>query len=455
MLSCFKAYDVRGRVPETLNPRIAYAIGMAFVSVCKSVRVVVGRDCRLSSDALSAALIQGLRKGGAEVVNIGLCGTEEMYYATFAHRFDGGIMVTGSHNPATDNGMKFVRSDAQPMSGDSGLKHIHDQVCLFLRQKDLPYEFPDRPDCFETSYRAEYVDALLRYTDRDALIPLHIHADPGNGCAGLVLNMLAPRLPYVFSFENMNPDGQFPNGVPNPLLPERRATTTRAVQEHRADLGLAWDGDFDRCFFYDAEGKFIEGYYIVGLLAQSLLLQSPKAHIVHDPRLYWNTQDLVLHGGGVPVRSKTGHAFMKEHMRATNALYGGEMSAHHYFRDFAYCDSGMIPWLLVAELLCRTKKSLAELVAARQRAFPCSGEINRTVTEPQRLLEQIHQKYAPKALRIDTTDGLSIEFESWRFNVRMSNTEPLLRLNVESRADQTLMEEKTAELLHFIEIFTE
>ena len=465
-LPCFKAYDVRGQVPQTLNPAIARATGRAFVQVTGARHVVVGRDARLSGPALRDALVLGLREGGAAVTDIGMCGTEEIYYAAFAHAYDGGIMITGSHNPADENGLKMVRGKAIPISGDSGLHAIRDGAAEALRVleaagllladggTDMHCPLPadaltgaELPPLRTACHRADYIRFLLDTTGTDGLKPLKIHCDAGNGCAGLVLRELTGQLPYAFTFSHAEPDGNFPHGVPNPLLPERRAATAQAVRDTGADMGIAWDGDFDRCFFYDQEGTFIEGYYVVGLLAEAMLHRHPGAKIIHDPRLVWNTQAVVTAAGGQPVPSKTGHAFMKERMRAEDAVYGGEMSAHHYFRDFAYCDSGMLPWLLVARLLCGTGKSLRELVAERMAAFPCSGEINRTVRDAAAIMARVRAKYAPQALSEAHLDGLSLTFADWRFNLRCSNTEPLLRLNVESRGNRPLMDARTAALL--------
>lgn len=452
----FKAYDIRGRVPEALNPNLASALGRAMVAVLGARQVVVGRDARLSSPALRDALVEGLRSAGASVTDIGLCGTEEIYHAAAKLPFDAGVMITGSHNPADENGFKLVRSGAIPVSGDSGLVAIRDRVGELLAEGEAPVPPADAlPPLREASYRADYVRWLLAYSGVDRLKrthrPLRIVADAGNGCAGLVLTELADRLPFAFTCLHMEPDGAFPNGVPNPLLPERRAATAEAMRKAGADMGIAWDGDFDRCFFYDAEGNFIEGYYCIGLLAQELLRQAPGSKIVHDTRVYWNTQDVVRAAGGLPVTGKTGHAFMKERMRAEDALYGGEMSAHHYFRDFAYCDSGMLPWLLVAALVHRTGRPLGELVAERMAAFPCSGEINRRVADAPALMRLVRERYAPGALHADDVDGVNLEFARWRFNLRMSNTEPLLRLNVETRGERALLEDTTAELLSLLE----
>ncbi len=448
----FKAYDVRGTFPESLSPELAKAVGLAFAELFNPKSVVIGRDCRLSGPALRDGLVQGLRQGGVNVTDLGMCGTEEVYYATFAKGFDGGIMITGSHNPRDDNGMKFVRQEAIPISSDTGLFDIRDKaISLLPTLKDAPLT----GTYTEENYRDDYVRFLLDYVKFDDTkdVNLKIHADAGNGCAGLVLEKLMPLLPFGITTAHMQPDGNFPNGIPNPILPERREATAKAVVEKGADLGIAWDGDFDRCFFYDHKGNFIEGYYLVGLLAKTLLQEHPGAKIIHDPRLIWNTQDVVEEAEGVTIMSKSGHAFIKETMRVEDALYGGEMSAHHYFRDFSYCDSGMLPWLLVAKLIIQSGQSLAEMVEECQQKYPCSGEINRKVSNAKGIVDKIYEFYAQDAKMENRLDGLSLTFDQWRFNIRSSNTEPLLRLNVEARGDHALMQEKTEEILNIIDNF--
>ena len=445
-MNCFKAYDIRGRVPEELNEDIAYRIGRAYAASVKPRRVIVGRDVRLSSESLCRALTQGLVDSGVDVFDIGLCGTEQVYFATFFKKSDGGIMVTASHNPMDYNGMKLVREDSRPISGDTGLNEIErlvklDDFCVSASLGKVA----------ALDIREEYVTHLLGYVDTAELSPLTVVVNAGNGCAGPVLDLLESRLPFTFVKVHHHPDGSFPNGIPNPLLPENRSATVAAIKEHNADVGIAWDGDYDRCFFFDGQGRFIEGYYIVGLLAAAFLKKCHGARIIHDPRLTWNTVDLVQLIGGTAVMSKTGHAFIKERMRAEDAVYGGEMSAHHYFRDFAYCDSGMIPWLLVLELMCAAGKPLSELLDERMKLYPASGEINRTVGDPQRVVKLVTDRYSGEAKSIDYTDGVSIDCGEWRFNLRSSNTEPVLRLNVESRGDCALMERKTSELLALID----
>lgn len=445
-LTCFKAYDIRGRVPDELNEDISYRIGRAYAEFLKPKSVVVGHDVRLSSEDLCTALSNGLMEAGADVFNIGLCGTEEIYHATFSQRMDGGIMVTASHNPMDYNGMKLVREGSKPISGDSGLNIIRDLAAAgkFLDSSRKGTLTP-------LDIKQEYAKHLLSYIDLKGLKPLKIVVNAGNGCAGQIIDLLEQCLPFEFVKVHHDPDGTFPNGIPNPLLPENRDATARVVRENGADIGLAWDGDFDRCFFFDEQGNFIEGYYIVGLLAQAMLLLHPGAKIIHDPRLTWNTIDLVKKHGGIPVMSKTGHAFIKERMRLEDAVYGGEMSAHHYFRDFAYCDSGMIPWLLILAIISKSGKSLSDLVGNMMANFPASGEINRTVSVSDDVFTRIEKHYTKSAVNFDRTDGISIEFEKWRFNLRSSNTEPLLRLNVESRNNEQLMKDMTKELLNIIE----
>ncbi|GHD17422.1 phosphohexose mutases [Halioglobus japonicus] len=444
-ITCFKAYDVRGRVPDQLNEDIARRIGRAYAEVIKPKRVVVGHDIRLSSEAIKAALSEGLMEQGVDVYDIGMCGTEEIYFATSHANMDGGIVVTASHNPKDYNGIKFVREESKPISADSGLGEIK----ALAEQNDFTAA-AERGQLQPLDTAGAYVEHLLSYVDVSKLKPLKIVVDAGNGGAGRVVDLLEPHLPFEFIKLHHEPDGNFPNGIPNPLLPENRAATIAAVKEHGADLGIGWDGDFDRCFFYDENSEFIEGYYVVGLLAEAFLKLEPGAKIVHDPRLTWNTVDQVLASGGQPVLTKCGHAFIKERMRSENAAYGGEMSAHHYFRDFAYCDSGMIPWLLVTDLISTTGKPLSTMVSERMAAYPCSGEINRSVDDAKAVLATAEATYGDQG-EVDHTDGVSVDCGSWRFNLRMSNTEPVVRLNVESRGDVALMESKTAELLALIE----
>ncbi|MBN2707069.1 MAG: phosphomannomutase, partial [Deltaproteobacteria bacterium] len=409
------------------------------------VRVAVGRDVRLSSPALAEALARGLSEGGVEVLELGLCGTEEVYFATFHYRLDGGIMVTASHNPADYNGMKLVCAEARPLHGDFGLPQLRELVA----GGDFPAPTARAAQRRSLAFRDDYIEHLLSYIDLSRLNPLKVVVNAGNGCAGPVLDLLERRLPFTFIKLLNEPDGTFPQGIPNPLLPENRSLTSQAVIRAGADIGLAWDGDFDRCFFFDETGRFLEGYYLVGLLAQLRLRQHPGAKIIYDPRLTWNTIDLVGKSRGEAVVSRTGHAFIKERMRELDALYGGEMSAHHYFREFSYCDSGMIPWLLVLELLSRSGRRLSELVDERIRLYPVSGEINCSPADPAAAIARVEKYFREreKVLRSFCIDGLTLEFADWRFNLRSSNTESLLRLNVESRGNQALLEERTATIL--------
>jgi phosphomannomutase len=444
-IDCFKAYDVRGRVPEELDEDIAYRIGRGYATFVKPRTVAVGRDIRLSSPGIMTAVVKGLTDSGVDVLDIGVGGTELSYFATFSRKLDGGIMVTASHNPPNYNGMKFVREESRPISADTGLLDIK----ALAERNEFPA--PARQGSVrKVDILPDYIKHLLSYVDSKSLAPLKIVVNAGNGGAGPIIDLLEPHLPFKFIKLFHEPDGKFPNGVPNPMIEENRKVTIDRIRAEKADLGLAWDGDYDRCFFFDEHGQFIEGYYIVGLLAKTFLEKSRGERIVHDPRLTWNTLDLVAAGGGEAVQSKSGHAFIKQRMREVDAVYGGEMSAHHYFRKFSYADSGMIPWLSIAELMSQSKKSLSALVGERMRKFPASGEINRKVQNARTIIAAVEAKYTPGALGVDRTDGLSVEFKDWRFNLRSSNTEPLLRLNVESRGDEALMRAKTAELLSLL-----
>ncbi|KQN63725.1 phosphomannomutase CpsG [Erwinia sp. Leaf53] len=452
-LSCFKAYDIRGKLGEELNEDIAYRIGRAYGEYLKPKTMVLGGDVRLTSEGLKLALAKGLQDAGTDVIDIGLTGTEEVYFATSYLNVDGGIEVTASHNPLDYNGMKLVREDSKPISGDTGLRDIQ----LLAEANDFPtVDMNQRGSYCQVSILEAYVDKLMSYvTLSNFTRPLTLVFNSGNGAAGHIVDAVEERfkaaaVPVRFIKVHHEADGNFPNGIPNPLLPECRQDTTDAVIAHQADMGIAFDGDFDRCFLFDNEGNFIEGYYIVGLLAAAFLEKNPGSRIIHDPRLSWNTIDIVSNSGGVPVMSKTGHAFIKERMREEDAVYGGEMSAHHYFRDFFYCDSGMIPWLLVAEMLCMKGQTLSELVSDRVAAYPASGEINRVLKNPQAAINRVLEKYQATANEVDYTDGISVEFSDWRLNLRSSNTEPVVRLNVESRGNVNLMKEKTLEILSLL-----
>ena len=458
-LTCFKAYDIRGQLGTELNEDIAYRIARAFAKWLKPKRIVLGGDVRETSPQLKAALANGLRDEGVNVLDLGLAGTEEVYFATFHLGVDGGIEVTASHNPIDYNGLKLVREGSRPISADTGLKDIR-EMAEASHFELVDGRDPSVPDDQRGSYelvdtRADFVEHLMGYIEPEAFTPLKLVVNAGNGAAGPAIDAIEAafkekNIPVTFVKICHEPDGTFPNGIPNPILTENRAITSEAVLEHGADMGIAWDGDFDRCFLFDEQGRFIEGYYIVGLLAEAFLKKEPGAAIIHDPRLVWNTIEQVEQNGGRAVQTKAGHAFIKERMRKEDAAYGGEMSAHHYFRNFAYCDSGMIPWLLVAELLCRKGKPMSTLVDERIAAFPSSGEINLTVSDAPAVLKAIEGQYAKDALDVDYTDGVSIRFDEWRFNLRASNTEPVIRLNVESRGDAALMERETQKLLDSI-----
>lgn len=444
--AAFKAYDIRGKVPEELNEEIAYRVGRAFVAHFGAKTVVVGRDMRLTGPAFFAAVAKGVTDAGADVIDIGMVGTEMVYFGTSYFHADGGIMITASHNPAEYNGLKIVKQDSRPVSGDTGLKEL---AQLVLKGEFGPTA-ANKGQIRQGSMMDDYIKHLLTYIDPSKIKPFTIVTNSGNGCAGMALDELLPHLPVHAIRINDEPDGTFPNGVPNPLLIENRDMTAKVVREEKADIGFAWDGDFDRCFFFDDQGNFIEGYYIIGLLAEQFLQRYPGAKILHDVRLAWNSAEVIAEAGGIPLAAVSGHAFMKERLRAEDAVYGGEMSAHHYFKDFFYCDSGMIPWLVVLKAMSDSGKSLAELVGERMKRYPASGEINSTVKDAPAKIAELEARYAPAAVKVDHLDGLSVEYDKWRFNLRMSNTEPLLRLNVESRGDAALMKEKTEELLALI-----
>lgn len=452
-LTCFKAYDIRGQLGTELDEDIAYRIGRAYGEFLQPESVVLGGDIRLTSESLKMALGEGIRDAGGNVIDIGMVGTEEVYFATSHLGVDGGIEVTASHNPIDHNGMKPIREGSRPISSDTGLLDIK----RLAEANSFAAPDPARRGSYrKISILEPYLDHLLGYIDLSKVNPIKLVMNAGNGAAGHVVDAIEQRfesqgLPIEIVKINNEPDGTFPNGIPNPILHENRAPTIDAVLEHKADMGIAWDGDFDRCFLVDELGNFIEGYYIVGLLAEAFLRKNSGAKIVHDPRLTWNTIDVVKRGGGQAIQSKTGHAFIKERMRAEDAVYGGEMSAHHYFRDFFYCDSGMIPWLLVMELISTSGKSLSQLVEAMVEAYPSPGEINRTIADPAAAIERVRQHYEAQSILVDITDGISMEFPDWRFNLRMSNTEPVVRLNVETKGDKCLLASRESELLSLLE----
>ncbi|MGI5309283.1 phosphomannomutase CpsG [Rheinheimera sp. WS51] len=467
-LSCFKAYDIRGKLGTELDEHIAFCIGRAFAKHLSPKKVALGADVRATSEQLKLALAFGLISEGVSVIDLGMTGTEEVYFAAQYLAIQGAIEVTASHNPIDYNGMKLVREDARPISGDTGLIEIKQLTAALLAEPFVEADFaqfcqqcaqvsPEQKLQFsKASFTAvsvlkPYVAKILSFIDVTKLKPLTLVVNSGNGAAGHVIDAIEQQfneqnIPVRFIKIHHEADATFPNGIPNPLLVDNRAATSAAVIEHKADMGIAWDGDFDRCFLFDHQGQFIEGYYIVGLLAAAFLRRHPSVKIIHDPRLYWNTQAIVSQLGGVAILSKTGHAFIKERMRLEDAIYGGEMSAHHYFKDFAYCDSGMIPWLLVAELISTSGVSLSKQVEDMINDYPSSGELNFKLHDPESKMNDIETKYKDIASVIDYTDGLSMEFANWRFNLRLSNTESVLRLNVESNSDYGLMKMKTAEI---------
>lgn len=435
-LTCFKAYDIRGKLGTELNEDIAYKVGRAYGQIYQPKTIVVGCDIRLSSEGLKQATMRGLNDAGVNVLDLGMTGTEEIYFGAFHLDVQGGIEITASHNPMDYNGMKLVRENARPIGADSGLKDIQ-----ALAESGSFVEVAQKGKIQSYNILPEFINHLMTYINPTKIRPLKLVVNAGNGAAGHVIDAIEAKfkelnVPIEFIKIHHEADGTFPNGIPNPILVENRDSTRNAVLEYGADMGIAWDGDFDRCFLFDEKGQFIEGYYIVGLLAQAFLLKQSGEKIVHDPRLVWNTFDVIEQYQGQAIQSKSGHSYIKEKMREHNAVYGGEMSAHHYFRDFSYCDSGMIPWLLAVSVLSETQQTLSSLVEDMIAKFPCSGEINFKVADTQATIQKIFDHFANQNPVIDYTDGVSLDFGAWRFNVRASNTEPLLRLNIESRADQ-------------------
>lgn len=446
-LTCFKAYDVRGRLGVDLDEEIVYRIGRAFAETIGTKIVVLGRDVRASSEDLARNVAQGLMDAGCTVLDLGVSGTEEMYFATSHFDADGGICVTASHNPMDYNGMKLVKSKSVPLDPDTDLRRVKE----IAERSDFGAiaKSGERKDV-SVNARAAYVDCVCRFVDVAALKPMKILVNAGHGAAGPTFDAIVEKLesleaPLTFERIFHEPDSTFPQGIPNPLLAENRPATAQAVRDAGADFGIAWDGDFDRCFFFDHMGEFVDGEYIVVLLAQSILAKSKGEAIIHDPRIIWSIRDGIDQAGGKAVQSRCGHALIKQNMRKENAIYGGEMSAHHYFRDFAYCDSGMIPWLMIAQRLSEGSQ-LAELQRALREAYPSSGEINFVVGDVEAAFSRVRKVYESDAVSIDTLDGFSAVFPDWRFNLRMSATEPVVRLNVESRGDADLVETKVNEI---------
>ena len=444
LLTCFKAYDVRGKIGKELNNEIAYQIGRATAQSLKANSIALGFDARATSSDLAHSAAKGICDAGSDVFRIGLAGTEEMYAAVSEFNACGGIEVTASHNPIDYNGMKIVKHNSQPLSHQElfSIKHIAEQKCYTRSER-----FGLVTDKSETA-RERYIEKVMSFVDVSRLKSLRIVINSGNGAAGPTIDAFKQKLEEKglktnFFYVHHNPDPAFPNGIPNPMLEENRLATSNAVTREEADFGVAFDGDFDRCFLFDHLGNFIPGEYVVGLLSEVFLSKEQGATIVHDPRVVWNTIDIVNRCGGRAVLSKTGHAFVKSAMRENNAIYGGELSAHHYFRDFSYCDSGIIPWLMIWELISKSNLRLSDLILKRRERFPSSGEINFTVDDPTSCLENVNNFFASEAIFIDEHDGLSMSFENWRSNLRKSNTEPCVRLNIETRGDLKLLKEKT------------
>ena len=447
-LDCFKAYDIRGILGETIDEDAAYRIGRAFADVMMARSVVVGWDARQSSPALAAAVGHGLADAGCDVLDIGLAGTEEMYFATSHFGADGGIEVTASHNPINYNGMKMVGLGSRPLDPTKELAEIR-RIAESFSFRSADSKGVLKPSGLAA--REAYADKVISFVTPSVLRPLKVAVNCGNGAAAPAYEALKLRLkalgaPIEFIDVFLEPDGNFPNGIPNPLLSANQPATSNVVVSQNADLGVAFDGDFDRCFFFDEKGIFVQGEYVVGLLAAAFLEKERKASIVHDPRVIWSIQDIVHSNGGSAIQSKTGHVFLKQKLRKHGAVYGSEMSAHHYFRDFCYCDSGMIPWLLVCELMGRSGQKLSDLVSEAATAFPSSGEINFRLADPIDAMIRVVDEFAPDAISIDRTDGVSVAFTDWRFNLRASNTEPVIRLNVEGRGDATLVARMVSEI---------
>ena len=451
-LSCFKAYDVRGELGVNLDLNICYRIGYAFGKVLKLKKCIIGLDARESSPELADSVSKGLMDAGVNVLNLGLCGTEEMYFAVSHFLADGGIQVTASHNPINYNGLKLVKSGSRPLDPHTDLLKIkHYAENLDIKNK-LPQGSVKKISIVS---REAYVSKIMSLVHVSSFCKMKVVVNSGNGAAGPTFDAIEETLKAnnsIIDFIKVfhKPDSTFPNGIPNPMLTENQKYTSEAVLREGADLGIAFDGDFDRCFFFDEHGEFVQGEYIIGLLVRVFLEKQRNGIIVHDPRTLWNIQETIESNGGQSVISKTGHAFVKTKMRENNAIYGAELSAHHYFRDFFYCDSGMLPWLLICELLGRSGKSLSELTKQRISMFPSSTECNFSVRDSLSIIEYISKFYQKEALRTDHMDGISMEMRDWRFNLRSSNTENILRLNVETRGDRSLLRLKLVEISEMI-----
>jgi phosphomannomutase len=442
----FKAYDVRGLYPSELDEDGAFRIGRAYVEQFEPKSIAVGRDMRLSSPAMAAAVIDGAASAGADVVDIGLVGTEMLYFAVDDLGLDGGICVTASHNPKEYTGLKIVRRGALPVGGDSGLAEIRDRAVV---EGQTPGHV-GRGQVSQEDVWPGFVDKVLSFIDPGALSPLRVVVDAANGMAGVMLPPVLERLPQLDVVRcNFEPDGTFPNHEPNPLLPENREFIVRTTREAEADLGVAYDGDADRCFFVDDTGEFVPGDFVTALLAQSVLGKEPGAKVIYDVRASWAVPKTIEEAGGVPLVNRVGHAFIKHRMRKEEAAFAGEVSAHYYFRDFSQADSGVVPFLLMLELLSREGRKLSEILAPFRERYFLTGEINTPVADVPLTLQTLKERYAAGGGRISHLDGLSVEFDDWHFNVRPSNTEPLLRLNLEALSPE-LLEAKRNEVLAVI-----
>ncbi len=472
-IDSFKAYDIRGELGVNLDEAIAYRIGRAFAQILsqridvaddiandnndlKQLRtaIVIGSDIRDSSEQLKQATIAGIIDAGIDVIDLGMTGTEEVYFATSHYQALGGIEVTASHNPINYNGLKLVKEHSKPISADDGLAEIQ-----ALAESGQFTTVNKKGQLQLLTDKSAYSDHVLSFVDVDKLKPLKLVINSGNGSAGPVVDLLVNKLtqagaPIEVIKLHHEPDGSFPNGIPNPMILANRESTQQAVIDNKADLGIAFDGDFDRCFLFDENGEFIDGSYVVGMLAQAFLNKYPGESIVYDPRVIYNTEAVIAEHDGKAVISKSGHSFLKQVMRESGAVYGGEMSAHHYFRDFCYCDSGMIPWLLTIELLSITGKTLSELVTGYIAAYPSSGELNFHLTthDASMIIQDIEEKFNAQNPTKSTLDGLSLDFGDWRFNLRASNTEPLIRLNIETRGDKELLASKIQDIQQWLAV---
>jgi phosphomannomutase len=440
----FKAYDVRGVHPSEIDEDGAYRVGRAFAEEFEPRRIAVGRDMRLAAPAMAAAVIEGAADGGADVLDLGLVGTEMVYHAVGDLSLDGGICVTASHNPKQYTGMKIVRSGALPVGGDSGLDDIR-------RRAERPFgEVARRGEVIETDVWDGFVDKVLSFVDERSVRPLRIVVDAANGMAGTMLPPVLARLPQLDVVEcYFEPDGSFPNHEPNPLLPENRAFIVERTRAERADLGVAYDGDADRCFFVDDTGEFVPGDFVTALLAQAMLAKEPGAKVIYDLRASWAVPRTIEAAGGIALVNRVGHAFIKHRMREEDALFAGEVSAHYYFRDFTQADTGVVPFLVMLELLSRADVPLSGLLAPFRERYFITGEINTPVADVPRKLRELEQRYAAEGARISHLDGVSVDFDDWHFNVRPSNTEPLLRLNLEALSEER-METRRDEVLDLI-----